>query len=459
MRWRVNERVTMKKVSLSALLLLLSACGTAPLSRPAEPAPPQAWRSVAAADEAPALALPADVWSAWADANLQSLQSQALARNRDLSQAQLRVQRAQLAWQGSQLDAGLRPSLSLQAQASRPLEAGSLSRSVGLSAGLSYEADLWGRLSAATQAQAAQLEAQHTDVAAAQGLIRSQVAERTWTLAALALEAPLIEAQRQGAAEILALTRLRVQEGKLLPIETDKAAIALQALQVRQAQLRRDLLQQQLSLEILLDDAALRLPPTLTLPSSEMPAWRLGTPAEVLSRRPDVQRARWGVDAALAQQRAAQAARYPQLSFSAGLASGGSTWRDWLDKPLANLAANLLVPMVDWRRLELQQAQASNEVEAAALSLRDALHKAQVEIEQVAAERQTLAAEAQAQASRLAEAQRTERLAQLRLEVGSISKLDALQVRNARLGAEQEAVQMRLRRALNQATLIKVLAL
>ena len=105
----------------------------------------------------------------------------------------------------------------------------------------------------------------------------------------------------------------------------------------------------------------------------------------------------------------------------------------------------------------MQKPQARTDVESAALCLREALHKAQVEIEQVAAERQALAAEAQAQAARLAEAQRTDRLAQLRLEVGSISKLDALQVRNARLAAEQEALQMRLRQALNQARLIKVL--
>ena len=449
----------MKNVLLCALVLGLSGCGTPLAQRPVEPPAPAAWRTpLDTADTAPVPASSA-LWAQMADEGLQTLQAQALARNRDLSQAHLRVQRAQLAWKSSLLDAGVSPSLSLQTSASRLVETGPLSRSVGVSAGLSYEADLWGRLSAAAQAQAAQLEAQQTDVAAAQGLIRSQVAEHYWALAALAQEQPLIEAQRQGAADILALTRLRVQEGKLLPIEIDKAAISLQALQVRLAQLRKERLQHQLSLELLLDDTSLSLPSGMALPAAALPAARMGTPADVLSRRPDVQRARWGVDAALAQQRSAQAARYPKLSLSAGLSTGGTEWRDWLDKPMANLAANLLVPLVDWRRLDLQQAQARTDVESAALSLRDALHKAQVEIEQVAAERQALAAEAQAQAARLAEAQRTDSLAQLRLEVGTISKLDALQVRNARLAAEQEALQTRLRQALNQASLMKVLGL
>lgn len=449
----------MKNILLCALVLGLSGCGTPPAQRPVEPPAPAAWRTTPDAGDAASASAPTAVWARMADEGLQTLQAQALARNRDLSQAYLRVQRAQLAWKSSLLDAGVSPSLSLQTSASRLVETGPLSRSVGVSAGLSYEADLWGRLSAAAQAQAAQLEAQQTDVAAVRGLIRSQVAEHYWALAALAQEQPLIEAQRQGAAEILALTRLRVQEGKLLPIEIDKAAISLQALQVRLAQLRKDRMQHQLSLELLLDETALNLPSGMTLPAATLPAVRMGTPAEVLSRRPDVHRARWGVDAALAQQRSAQAARYSKLSLSAGVSTGGTEWRDWLDKPVANLAANLLVPLVDWRRLDLQQAQARTDVESAALSLREALHKAQVEIEQVAAERQALMAEAQAQAARMAEAQRTDRLAQLRLEVGTISKLDALQVRNARLAAEQEALQMRLRQALNQATLIKVLAL
>jgi outer membrane protein TolC len=185
----------------------------------------------------------------------------------------------------------------------------------------------------------------------------------------------------------------------------------------------------------------------------------LGQPGQVLARRPDVLRARLQVDAALARQREAQAARYPRLSFSAGLASGGTQWQDWLAQPVATLAANLVVPLVDWRRLDLQQAQARSDVESAALTLRDTVHKALQEVEQLAAERRELEALVQAQAARHAEAQRTERQARLRYEVGAIAKSDWLQVRSALLAAEQEALQLRLRQAINQAGLLKALAL
>lgn len=443
----------MKNITLVPMLALaLAACSTAPLQRPAEPLPPVAWLVPAMDSDAQAL------WSTWADAPLLQLQQQALVRNLDIAQASLRWQRAQLQLQAAGLDRGITPSLGLSASASRALESGTLTRSVGVSAAIAYEADLWGRLARAESAQAAQAEAQRTDVAAAQLLIRSQVAERYWSLAELAQEEPLIEAQRSGAAEVLALTRLRVQEGKLLPIEIDKAAATVQGLLARQAQLQRERLQHQLALRLLLDDAQLGLPTEAQLPLPQLPTVALGSPEQVLSRRPDVLRARLQVDAALAQLQVAVAARYPRLSFSAGLASGGTQWQDWLAQPIASLTSNLMVPLVNWRRLDLQQAQARSDVDSAALALRDTVHKALQEVEQLAAERRELQALVQAQAARQAEAQRTERQARLRYEVGSIAKADWLQVRNALFAAEQEALQLRLRQAINQAGLLKALA-
>ncbi len=447
----------MNKLALMPLLLAtLAACSTAPLPRPAPPPPPTAWLVPAQGDDAQATR---DLWATWADAPLLQLQQQALARNLDIAQARLRWERARLQVQAAGLDQGLTPSLGLSASGSRALEQGPLNRSVGVSAGLAYEADLWGRLAQAETAQAAQAEAQQADVAAAQLLIRSQVAERYWSLAELAQEEPLIEAQRIAAAEVLALTRLRVQEGKLLPIEVDKAAATLQGVLARQAQLQRERGQHQWALRVLLDDAQLALPTDARLPAPQLPTVALGHPEQVLARRPDVARARLQVDAALAQHRVAQAARYPRLSFSAGLASGGTQWQDWLAQPLATLTSNLMVPLVDWRRLDLQQAQARSDVDSAALALRDTVHKALQEVEQLAAERRELQALVQAQAARHTEAQRTERQARLRYEVGSIAKSDWLQVRNALLAAEQEALQLRLRQALNQASLLKALAL
>jgi outer membrane protein TolC len=68
-----------------------------------------------------------------------------------------------------------------------------------------------------------------------------------------------------------------------------------------------------------------------------------------------------------------------------------------------------------------------------------------------------LQAEEAAQARRLAEARTGERLAELRLAVGAISRLDWLQARNARLAAEQDTLQLGLRQLLNGVALQRAL--
>lgn len=447
---------TLTALAAAALLgLLLAGCASGPGGPPPKvaglPQLPAQWQqlSTTAGGEAAA---------GLGDAQLAALQQQALRANRDIALALKRWERAQQQLGLSQLDRGLKPSLSGGATGSRALEQGPLTRSFSLSAGIGYELDLWQRLAHGEAAQSAQVESQRADWAAAGLLIRSRVAESYWSLAALALEEPLIVEQLQGAEAVLELTRLRVREGKLLPIEVDKAASSLQGLRSRLAQLQRERVQQGLSLGLLLDDSAPVLPERPLLPTGQPGDWQPGAPAEALERRPDVQRARAQVDSVLAQWRASEAARYPGLSLSLGVGTGGSQWRDWLERPLATLSANLIVPLVDWRRLDVQRAQSINEVESAALSLRDTVHKALVEVEQLAAERRELRQQALANAARLGEAQQTEKLAALRYEVGVIARADWLHARNARLAAEQEAIQLRLRQWLNQAALQKALA-
>jgi len=444
-----------KHLIAAAAALALSACSITPPAAPqASTAMPAQWQQFEGQAAATA---PAD-WAGLIDPALSQLQQQALAANRDIAQAVLRWRRAELQTQGAGLDRQPAPSLGLDASRSRLLERGPSSRNHGLSAGLGYELDLWQRLAQAELAQHAEAEALRTDIAAAKLLIRAQVAERYWSLAALALEEPLIAEQLQGAEQVVELTRQRVREGKLLPIEVDKNAATVQSLRSRQAQLGRERSQHRLALGLLLDQTEPALPASAQLPQAAPPNWLPPPPEQALARRPDVQRARLAVDAALARQRSSEAARYPRLSFTLGLGSGGTDAGDWLRNPLASLAANLVVPMIDWRRLELQRQGALTDVESSALALRDSLHKALVEIEGLAAEERELQAQESANAARLQEARRTAQLAQLRFEVGSIARADWLQARNAALAAEQEGIRLRLRAWLIQAALHKALA-
>jgi outer membrane protein TolC len=445
----------MPSTSLWAVLSLavLAGCSTA-LPPPAPPADlPATWSAGPPSPEAGASV-------SWLAPELVALQTQALAANRDIAQAALRWQQAQR--QAALADLRLQPSLSLSYSSSRPLEHAALGwrHSAGLSAGLGYELDLWDRLAHANAAQMANAESARTDIAAAKALILSQVAERYWTQAAIAAQQPLAAEQARHSQEALQITGLRVREGKMLPIEVDKAAATLQSTQLRLSDLQADAQLQSNQLALLLDQAppgpVLQQP---LLPEAAPPPWQLAAPAEVLAGRPDVQRARLAVDGALARLHGAQAERYPRLSFSASVSSGGVEWRDWLSQPLGSLAANLIVPLVDWRRLELSQANAHTELELAALSLRETLFKSLAEVEAQLIERERLRQQFLATELRLREARQAETLAELRMQVGSIARIDWLQARDARLNVEVDLLQLQLRRWLNHAGMYRVLGL
>lgn len=451
---------------LALVAALLSGCAAGPAVRPADMTLPQAW-AAGRGDATPD-------WAGLLDPQLAAMQARALDANRDIAIASQRWKQAQLLVDQSALR--WTPSASLAANASRPVETQSStrnvdiggvtvpvttstgwSRSYGASVGVGYELDLWDRLAQNTAAQQAQAEAAHTDIAAARLSIRSQVAEAYWTLAAIRAQRPLAEAQLTLTRETLELTRQRVREGKLLPVELDKIAVNVQAAESRLADLTADAQLQRHILALLLDEPLPGPQPEAVLPPGEPPRWRLAEPAEVLARRPDVQRARLGVDAALAKLRVSEAERYPRLSFSGAVSTGGTRSSDWLSQPLASFAANLVVPMIDWQRLALQREGARTELDTAALSLRDTLHKALADIEGQRIEAERAAQQFEANAGRLREAVENERLAALRYDVGAVARADWLQTRSAVLDAEQSRIRLRLTQWVRQAALFKSL--
>ena len=442
-----------RALAAATLLALLAGCAVPPVQRPPEPTDlPLQW-SLGAAAGAPG-------WSGALDPALAALQEQALQANRDIRLAMLRWRIAQQQLRAGELARAPQPSVGLNASSSlataSPLP--DWRSQFGASASLAYEVDLWGRLAAGVAASQAQAQASRRDIVVARLLIRSQVAEAWWQLGANRQQRALVGPQREAAQAVLEATRARVREGRLAPIEIDRAANTLQQQELRLAQLAADDAQALQTLALLLDQPALRLASAPALPEGAPPLPPLADPARVLERRPDVQRARLAVDAALARLQVSEASRYPGLSFSTGVSTGGSVALDWLRNPVASLAGNLVVPLVDWQRLDLQRDTARTELEVAALQLRDTVQRALAEVERLLTERTRLEQAWLAQQARLREAQQAEQQAQARVQAGALAPADGLQARGARLAAEQDSIGLRLQQWLNHAALHRALA-
>lgn len=450
---------------VTLLSFLLLACAGAPPEVPIEPAATAQWAPSPQAGEAAA-------WAPLLDPALLALQRRALDANTD-------IRRAALAWQAAQTQArqqGLRlqPSLGLSYNANRPLQsegatvnvdgalvpvgkAAQWTHGYGASAGIGFELDLWNRLAHLDARQAALTEAARSDIAAAHASIASQVAESYWTIIANQRFAAIAKAKLELAERTVPLVTARVREGKLVPLEIGKAAAAELVARQQLGNAIAEVAKARVSLARLLDAP----PPgpdvaAVALPAS-LPTWAPDEPPQVLERRPDVHRARLEVDAALAEVRATRAARYPQLTFSAGIGTGGARLSDWLGQPLLSLASNLTVPLIDWRRLDLQEAQSRNALDSAALNLRDKVHGALAEVQTLLIEQQRIAEARAAADKQLEQAREADRIARLRLDVGAIALADWLQARIATSDAEQAVEQARLDAVRNRLAMLRAL--
>lgn len=461
----------------AALLLILAGCSSPPVvQRPPEASAPAAWaHAAAAAASAPAEPGATAWWRALGDAHLDALQSQAQQTHIDSLRRTLTWRMGQLQARQMGLDAQPQPYLSLNRNASRSLQSSGQSTTLvngvsvplagqsadwqtnyGTNFSLSYEVDVWQRLSQATQAAQADAQARLEDLHDVRGLLSTQVAEAYWRIAAFDAQQPLLAEQQQLADEAVRIAQQRWAEGKLRAPEVDLAISQQYQARKRLHGATVDRSLQLQTLGRLLDQP----PPTLPVGEAHLPSaaplpFELGTPAQTLARRPDVRRARLAVDAELARARSAEAARYPALRLNPGLSTSGSSWRDWFSQPLATLGLSLAVPLVDWRRLDTQRDIARLQLDDAALTLRAAVRQALVDVEGALLEEQRWQADWQAARSQQAERERAERVAQHRLAAGAAARLDLLQARQARLDSELSLIDLRLRAWLNRLQLLK----
>lgn len=464
-------------LGVCVLLAGLGACSSpSSLQRPAEPTPPPAWQQA----EAPQASAPVSSpdmpwWKALDDPRLDALQTQALRANID-------TQRKILAWQAAQAqvrltaqDENISPTLSLNMGANRPLhtsggstivvngvsvpvsQAVGTSRSYGVSAGFGYEWDLWSRLEHGTQAAVADAQGRREDLLTARWLLSAKVAEAYWSVAAIDAKLPLLSELVQASDEAVKIGELRLREGRLRPDEVNVLVTRQQEAVSRLTGAQADRRLQLHALTLLLDDEP-RLDTTQAqLPQGDPRLPPLGTPGQTLERRPDVRQARLSVDSALARLRVAEASRYPALRLNFGLQTNGSTWRDWVSQPLATLGANLMVPLVDWRHLDVRRDVARNSLDDAALALRASVRQALMDVENALAERERWQADWQALQSRRSARDQIYAVALLRREAGVYGRLNVLEGRQDVLGAQIDAIDLRLRAWLNQLSLYKAL--
>ena len=447
----------MHKPSIAALGLaaLLAGCaGMNPdYTRPAVDLP-QAWRDAPAegvrAQEAP-------WWKVYGDPVLDRLIEEALANNASVMLALARVDEARAALGATSAEqlpyvtAGAnrnRTRLSQRGATPLPPGFGPEHNDTRVSADVSYEIDLWGRLRNATQAARAELLATEAAGETVRIALTSDVAQGYFALRAL--DAQLAATRRSLATrtEALELQKKRAQLGDISEYDYRQLEADVAAERAQVPVLEQQRAQQENALAVLLG----RSPRAIyegaleagTDPEEQTVAIVVptGLPSDLLLRRPDLVQAEQTLIAANARVAVARAAYFPRISLTGSLGSESVALSDLFTGPAGIWQAAIAVgqPIYGGGRFDAQ-------VEAAGARERQALARYRLAIQNAFRDvRNALVAQAKARERLAAEGDRaaalrtTLRFARLRYVNGMTSQLEVLDAERNLLAAEQNRI-------------------
>jgi multidrug efflux system outer membrane protein len=296
-----------------------------------------------------------DWWAGLADPQLDRLVAYALRRNRDLRAAEAEVRRARAlaklqAW--SLLPSG---ALGLAGGRARVATIDTQGGFVEADGAFAWEIDVFGRLRAG--AKAAKYEALGAEEArrGAMVAIAAQLASTYVDLRGAQLRLAAVEANATAQAETLRLTRLMRDLGRATPLDVTRAQAQLEATRSQGPLLRAEIEDDLAALDVLAAGlepqmkAALRQPEAVPAPPTQL---AVGTPEDLLRRRPDIREAAARLEADRARVRAARVDWWPRLSYIANATALGGQFAELGDNRGFSFS---LGPRIDWPALDVRR--------------------------------------------------------------------------------------------------------
>lgn len=442
----------------AALIGALGGCGSlmqTPYSAPQTTTPAQ-WQYAARDDVQPVDRW----WSQFADARLDALIADVLARNNDLAAAGIKVRRA---WLEAGISAdGERPTLSASANSSSTLkEGGERSQSHTTSLNVSYEVDLWGRLASATDVAQWEARATEQDRANTAWALVATTTRLYWKLAYLNTRLTLAQQNVDYALRTLAISRARHDAGAVSGLDVIEAEQTLASLQATQSTIAQSRVETRNALAILLDSppaaAQSDLPDPQQLFAASLPEIAAGLPAELLGRRPDLKAAELRLRSTLASGDATRASYYPAITLTGALGSSSTALSSLLNSPVSTLGVGLTLPFLQWNEMQLSIKVARADYEIAVINFRQTLYAAMADVENALSARTQTARQSALLRRSLELSRDAERRYEVRYRAGAVALKSWLDAQKTRRDAELALAENRYNQLDNQVTLHQAL--
>jgi len=363
---------------VGVLFLLFAAGCSIPKPNPkqemTEIAPVGGWETEADSGEVQ------DDWiQSFDDPILVELVAEAQIANPDLAQTAATLSSAIA--QAQQANSALYPDLNLGAQASQTqryeltqeqeiLGIKKNQTTLGISLDLSWELDVWSRISDSSKGAAFAAAATAADYAAARQSLAAQVAKGWFQAITAKLQLELAEQFVATYAETYRITEARFNAGDVSAQDTYTAKADLADARQNAEEARFSVRFAIRSLEVLLGRyPASELAVANSIDSELLPV-PAGLPSTLLERRPDLIAADRRVTSAFFLASSASSARLPQFSLTAQYSTSAENFGDLFDASsmLTNLGINLFQPLFDagLRLAQFEEAEATQMIAVAA---------------------------------------------------------------------------------------------
>ncbi|MGK5072543.1 efflux transporter outer membrane subunit [Janthinobacterium sp. ZB1P44] len=439
------------RMAAFAASLLLAGCASLapPYAPPPLPVAAQYPETDPAGVQAPDVA-----WQAYfADPRLQALIAQALAGNRDIRIAALRVEEARAAY-GIQR-AEQFPTIALGASGSRARVPGDLSvtgrpmTSAQYQAGLNvsaWELDFWGRVRSLKDSALQTLLASDEARRAVGVALVAQVANGYLGLRELDERVELARATVDSRAESLRIFTRRFEVGSISKLDLTQVETLLSQALSLSAQLEQARAVQAHALAQLVGGPVDLTPDTRRFDdASVLQPLHAGLPSALLTQRPDLIAAEHQLRAAQANIGAARAAFFPTISLTAGYGTASAELSGLFDSGSGawNFAPRLVLPIFDAGRIRANMDLAEVRRDVAVANYEKSVQGAFREVADALSNRRWLALQVDIGKTTLAAQSERARLAKLRYDNGAAPYLEVLDAQRDLLTVEQQLVQTR----------------
>jgi len=467
------------RFSWIGVVALLAGCSLAPeLKQPEIQVPPRfkelppeergAWKAAQPSEDLPR----GQWWKVFNDPVLDRLEDDALAANQNLQAAAARVAQARAlvgvakADRIPQVGAGFGPTRVQPTGVSLGLPPGEMVDPYTAWRALitvSYEVDLFGRVSDTINASRSDYESTVATFRSVTLALQADVAQTYFALRANDEELRILWETVQWREESVRLMQRRFDLGDISELDLARAKTEEANARTEAIGLERRRGELEHALAVLVGKPPEVLAIDVAPLANELPAIPAGLPSELLERRPDIAAATRQMAAANARIGVAKSAFFPALKLTAlgGYESADLAdlfnWssRTWLLGPL--IGTIITAPIIDGgrNRANLERAEAALQESVAVYRQQVLVAFSEVEDNLIAL--RTLDGQAHSTRDAVTSATRAERIAQVRYKAGATGYLDVIEAQRTLLTVQRLDVQIRGSRANSTVALIRAL--